>query len=456
MKVLVTSFRIAARAMNGNRLRTALITLGMGIGVTAVLAMVALATGAQSSVSSSVRSAGTTLIFVRSGNYTRGGEELHVATGLGSAHTLIPADADAIRAIPGVSQVSNLVKYRGWVARGATRQFTQAYGVEPSYFDAYGWDTAQGEFFKQADVASSGQVAVIGPTLRDELFGPDADPIGKNIEIYHRTFKIAGVIRAIEDEQRADIAYIPWTTLQKMLGIDYLQDITLSAEEAGTVTAISASIQKLLRARHHLDTPPTTPATGHLLGNQMPGASAGGGVPDDFTVKSQEAEALTKGLYTSVATFILANMPKVDDANMKEMSATLTRAGATMTALLAAIATIALVVGGIGIMNIMLIAVTERTREIGIRRAIGARARDIMTQFLVEAVSLGLTGALAGIGTGFLTAWLVTRLLQWPTSISLSSVMLAFGIAAATGIVFGYYPARRASRLNPIDALRYE
>src|SRR6185437_5537750 len=156
------------------------------------------------------------------------------------------------------------------------------------------------------------------------------------------------------------------------------------------------------------------------------------------------------------ATFILANMPKVDDANMKEMSATLTRAGATMTVLLAAIATIALVVGGIGIMNIMLIAVAERTREIGIRRAIGARSRDIMAQFLVEAVSLGLTGALAGIAAGFLAALLVTRLLQWPATISFESVMLAFGIAAGTGIVFGYYPARRASRLNPIDALRYE
>jgi len=455
MKVLVTSLRIALRAMNGNRLRTLLITLGMGIGVAAVLAMVALGTGAQSSVSSSVRTAGTTLIFVRSGNYTRGGEELHVATGLGAAHTLIPADADAIRAIPGISYVSNLVKYRGWIGYGASRQFTQAYGVDPAYFDAYGWDTARGKFFRKSDVDSSGQVAVIGPALRDELFGAGADPVGRNIEIYHRTFRVVGVIRAIEDEQQADVAFIPWTTLQKMLGIDYVQDITAAAEEAGTVTAISAEIEKLLRSRHHLDTKPSDPGAGTLFGNQMPSLS-GGGMPNDFTVKSQEAEALTKGLYTSVATFILANMPKVDDANMKEMSATLTRAGATMTALLAAIATIALVVGGIGIMNIMLIAVTERTREIGIRRAIGARSGDIMTQFLVEAVSLGITGALAGIAAGFLTALIVTRVLQWPATISVSSVMLAFGIAAATGIVFGYYPARRASRLNPIDALRYE
>jgi len=454
VRVLVTSFRIAARAMNGNRLRTGLIALGMGIGVAAVLAMVALGTGAQSSVSTSVRTAGTTLIFVRSGNYTRGGEDLHVASGLGAAHTLIPADADAIRGIPGISSVSNLVKYRGWVSSGPARQFTQAYGVEPGYFEAYGWDTARGRVFRRSDVQSSGQVAVLGPALRDELFGADVDPIGRDIEIYNRTFKVVGVMRAVEDEQQADVAFIPWTTLQKILGIDYVQDITVAAEEAGRVTDLTLAIQKLLRGRHHLDTRLAPSSARTLGGNQMPGMA--GGVPDDFTVKSQESEALTKGLYTSVATFILANMPKVDDANMKEMSATLTRAGATMTVLLAAIATIALVVGGIGIMNIMLIAVAERTREIGIRRAIGARSRDIMAQFLVEAVSLGLTGALAGIAAGFLAALLVTRLLQWPATISFESVMLAFGIAAGTGIVFGYYPARRASRLNPIDALRYE
>jgi putative ABC transport system permease protein len=454
VRVLVTSLRIALRAMNGNRLRTGLITLGVGIGVAAVLAMVALGTGAQSSVSSSVRAAGTTLIFVRSGNYTRGGEELHVASGLGAAHTLTPSDADAVRGIPGVSNVSNVVKYRGWIDYSATRQFTQVYGVDPAYFDAYGWDTHRGRFFDRSDVASSGQVTVIGPALRDELFGADVDPIGQDIRIYNRSFKVVGVIRSIEDEQQADTAFVPWTSLQKMLGIDYVQDITVSAAEAGTVTEISLAIQKLLRSRHHLDTQRPASGTAALPGNQMPGMAAG--VPDDFTVQSQEAEALTKGLYTSVATFILANMPKVDDANMKEMSATLTRAGATMTALLAAIATIALVVGGIGIMNIMLIAVTERTREIGLRRAIGARSRDIMAQFLVEAVSLGMIGALAGIGTGFVTARLVTRLLQWPASISFASVMLAFGIAAATGVVFGYYPARRAARLNPIEALRYE
>ncbi len=193
-----------------------------------------------------------------------------------------------------------------------------------------------------------------------------------------------------------------------------------------------------------------------LPGNQMPGGPGSYMVPDDFTVKTQAAEALTKGLYTSVAAFILANMPKVDQINMQEMAGTLNRAGATMTALLAAIATISLVVGGIGIMNIMFVSVTERTREIGIRRAVGARSRDILLQFLVEAATLGFCGGVAGITLGFLAALAITELLEWPATVSLGSVALAFGIAGAVGVFFGFYPARKAARLHPINALRYE
>ena len=179
-------------------------------------------------------------------------------------------------------------------------------------------------------------------------------------------------------------------------------------------------------------------------------------MPDDFTVKTQAAEALTKGLYTSVAAFVLANMPKVDQVNLEEMSGTLQRAGTTMTALLGAIAAISLVVGGIGIMNVMLVSVSERTREIGLRRAVGARRRDVLLQFLVEAVTLSCCGGVAGIVLGFAAAAVVTRVLEWPASVSPSAVALAFGIAAAVGVFFGFYPARRASRLDPIDALRYE
>jgi putative ABC transport system permease protein len=193
-----------------------------------------------------------------------------------------------------------------------------------------------------------------------------------------------------------------------------------------------------------------------VLGNQMPQGGAPGLVADDFTVKSQAAEALTKGLYTSVAAFVLANMPKVDEVNMAEMTSTLQQAGTTMTALLGGIAAISLIVGGIGIMNIMLVSVTERTREIGIRRAVGARARDVRMQFLVEAVALSLSGGIVGIVLGFVASGALTWLLDWPTALSGSAVVLAFGIAGAVGVFFGFYPAQRASRLSPIDALRSE
>ncbi|WP_334267998.1 ABC transporter permease [Edaphobacter sp. HDX4] len=187
------------------------------------------------------------------------------------------------------------------------------------------------------------------------------------------------------------------------------------------------------------------------LAGPMSGSSA-----DDFTVKTQASEALTKGLNTSVAAFILANMPQMDQVNMQEMSGTLNRAGQTMTALLAAIATISLIVGGIGIMNIMLVSVTERTREIGIRRAVGGRQYDVLMQFLAEAVTLGVAGGAFGIVLGYLASFAITQLLQWDATVSLGAVALSFGIAAATGVFFGFYPARRASKLNPIDALRFE
>ncbi|MDE3105198.1 MAG: FtsX-like permease family protein [Acidobacteriota bacterium] len=233
--------------------------------------------------------------------------------------------------------------------------------------------------------------------------------------------------------------------------------ITVSAEQAGDATRISQDIRTLLRTRHHLDNQPVQPAGSAALGGlQMPGAGSGGETPDDFTVKTQASEALTKGLNTSVAAFILANMPQMDQTNSQEMAGTLSRAGSTMTALLAAIATISLIVGGIGIMNIMLVSVTERTREIGIRRAIGARQRDVLQQFLVEAVSLSAFGGVFGIVLGFLAAVVITQVLGWPAEISVTAVALAFGIAGLTGVFFGFYPARRASRLSPIDALRYE
>ena len=232
----------------------------------------------------------------------------------------------------------------------------------------------------------------------------------------------------------------------------HLQTITVSIEQAGDASRIAEAITLQLRDRHGRGRKASS--TTGLGGNQLPGVT--GASVDDFTVKTQAAANVTKGLYTSVAAFALANMPKLDEITLQEMSSTLSRAGSTMTALLASIAAISLIVGGIGIMNIMLVSVTERTREIGLRLAVGARRRDVLVQFLVEAMVISLIGGLAGVVAGLLTARTLTAVLDWPTEVTAATVALAFGIAAAVGIGFGYYPARRASRLDPIDSLRYE
>ena len=449
----MNSLRIAVKALRVNKLRTGLAMLGMTIGVAAVLTMFALGTGAQQSVSSDVKSAGTTLITVRAGNFTRGGEESKIATGLGTATTLTLDDAEAIRGIKGVAHVSGVVRMRGWVEYGSQRNYGQVYGTDIEYPKMFDWSFDKGRFIKKGDVEDSTNVAVIGSAVRDALFG-DANPIGEMISIHGEQFKVRGVF-STSDEEQSQMVIVPYTSLQKLLGINYLQLIMVSSEQAGDASQVALDISPLLRSRHHLDDVKPVGETTGLGGLQSPGMG-GGATPDDFTVKTQASEALTKGLNTSVAAFILANMPQMDQVNLQEMSGTLSRAGQTMTALLAAIATISLIVGGIGIMNIMLVSVTERTREIGIRRAVGARSYDVLMQFLVEAITLGVAGGVLGILVGYLAAVVITTTLQWQATISFAAVALAFGIAAATGVFFGFYPAHRASKLNPIDALRFE
>jgi putative ABC transport system permease protein len=447
------SLRIAIKALKVNKLRTGLAMLGMTIGVAAVLTMFALGTGAQQSVSSDVKSAGTTLITVRAGNFTRGGEESKIATGMGTATSLSSQDAEAIHDIKGVAHVSGVTRMRGWVEYGSQRNYGQVYGVDVEYPKMYDWTFDKGRFFKKGDIEDSANVAVIGSAVRDALFG-DANPIGEIVTIHGQQFKVKGVF-STSDEEQSQMVIVPYTALQKILGINYLQLIVVSSEQAGDASHVAQDIAPLLRNRHHLDDTKPAGTSMALGGLQSPGMG-GSETPDDFTVKTQASEALTKGLNTSVAAFILANMPQMDQVNLQEMSGTLSRAGQTMTALLAAIATISLIVGGIGIMNIMLVSVTERTREIGIRRAVGARSYDVLMQFLVEAVTLGISGGVLGIVVGFLAAVIITTTLQWQATVSFSAVALAFGVAAATGVFFGFYPARRASKLNPIDALRFE
>ncbi len=452
--ILTKSLKIAIAAMKKNPLRTGLAMLGMTIGVAAVLTMFALGTGAQQSVSSEVKSAGTTLLFVRAGNFTKGGEEARIATGMGSANTLTAEDAAAIQALPGVAHASAVLHLRTWVNHNADRNFGQIYGVDVDYPKMFDWTLEKGRFLKSSEIRDADSVAVIGSALRDQLF-PGENPVGEDIQIHGQTFRIKGFFSSNDEDQNA-MAIVPYTTLQKLLGVSNINMVTVAAEQAGDASNIQKAIVPLLRERHHLDRAATKAPSGAFGLGGLQGAGAGGATPDDFTVKTQASEALTKGLNTSVAAFILANMPQMDQVNLQEMSGTLSRAGQTMTALLAAIATISLIVGGIGIMNIMLVSVPERTREIGIRRSVGARSRDVLMQFLVEAVTLGAAGGVLGILLGFVASLAITYLLQWPASVSFGAVVLSFGVAAATGVFFGYYPARRAARLNPIDALRFE
>jgi ABC-type antimicrobial peptide transport system permease subunit len=441
---LGVSIQIATRALGRNRLRTALTMLGVIIGVAAVIAMVALGSGARRSVERSLRSAGTNIILVSAGNFTRGGESMNIANGLGSATTLTVEDRDAIRAIPGVQHVAGGVRNRTWVRAPHRQFFGQVRGTDAVVAEVHGWTFLEGAF------PGGDDVAVLGRAAAAELFGEGFEAEGERVTIGGRAFTVAGVVRTA-DADSDETVFIPLAAAQALQSIRHLHTITVSVEQAGEATRIAGAITTLLRERHARG---RQAASGVGLGGlQGPGAA---GAADDFTVKTQAAANVTKGLYTSVAAFALANMARLDEVTLQEMSSTLARAGGTMTALLGSIAAIALIVGGIGIMNIMLVSVTERTKEIGLRLAVGARRRDVLVQFLVEALVLSLIGGVLGVLAGIATASGLTALLDWPTDVTLPTVALAFGIAAAVGVGFGYYPARRASRLDPIDSLRYE
>ncbi len=446
LRFLAVSTQLALRALQRNPLRTGLTMLGVVIGVAAVIAMVALGSGARGSVETSLKSAGTNIIQVSAGNYTRGGESMNIASGLGSATTLTVEDAGAIRGIAGVQHVAAGVRNRTFVKSPHRQFFTQVRGTHPSLADIHGWEWLGGRITDAADSA------VMGRGAARELFGEGFDPVGERITIVGRAFLVSGYFRT-SDADMDETVFVPLAAGQEMLDQRHLHTIMVSIEQAGDATRVAEDITTLLRDRHARGR--KTPTTAGLGGNQLPGVGSVSSV-DDFTVKTQAAANVTKGLYTSVAAFALANMPKLDQVTLQEMSSTLARAGSTMTALLGSIAAISLIVGGIGIMNIMLVSVTERTKEIGLRLAVGARQRDVLLQFLVEAMVLSLIGGAIGVGFGVVTARTLTAVLDWPTEISAMTLLSAFTIAAVIGVVFGFYPARRASRLDPIDSLRYE
>ena len=445
LRFVYVSTQIALRALRRNTLRTVLTMLGVIIGVAAVIAMVALGSGARGSVETSLKSAGTNIIQVSAGNYTRGGESMNIASGLGAATTLTTEDAEAIGRVAGVQHVAPGVRNRTWITSAHRRFFTQLRGVDPVLGEIHGWEWLGGAF------ASGVDAAVMGRAAARELFGEGFDPVGERITIGERAFVVSGYFRT-SDPDMDETVFVALPAAQAMLNARHLHTITVSVEQAGEATRVAGDITTLLRERHARGR--RAASTSGLGGNQLP--AGGGSAVDDFTVKTQAAANVTKGLYTSVAAFALANMPKLDEVTLQEMSSTLARAGTTMTALLASIAAISLIVGGIGIMNVMLVSVTERTQEIGLRLAVGARRRDVMLQFLVEAMVLSLIGGVIGVGAGVLAAQALTTVLDWPTQIAPLTIVAAFAIAAIVGVAFGYYPARRASRLDPIEALRFE
>jgi len=404
MSILMT-LRIALKALNRNKMRTILTMLGMIIGVGAVITMVALGRGAQATIEEQVKSAGTNLINVNAGNFSQGG----VRQGQGMSNTLMPADADAIRKLPGVQYVAAGANSRGQVIAGNQNWSTRIEGTEVDFPVIRVWPTKYGSFFTQQDVNTAAKVAVLGTVVAETLFGPDVDPTGQIIRIRNQPFKVLGVMASKGQgpfgQDQDDTIFVPYTTVQKKLqGMTHINNITISAESPDTAP-VAAAISETLRTMHKL--PP--------------------GEPDDFMVRTQE-----------------------------EIASVRTETTRTMTTLLAAIAGVSLLVGGIGIMNIMLVSVTERTREIGLRLAVGARGKDVLLQFLVEAIVISLFGGLLGIALGYALSDILERTLAWPTSIPPNAIGMAFGFAAATGVFFGFYPARKAAGLDPIEALRYE
>jgi putative ABC transport system permease protein len=405
---LLLTFRVAIRALGRNKMRSCLTMLGIIIGVGAVIANIAIGQGASSQVQASIANMGNNMLFVMSGSMNSGG----MRGGAGSSNTLTPEDADAVeRECPAVRAVSPAVRANGqlvfgnqnWVASSGIQ------GTNEKFPDIRAWPVATGEFFTDGDVRTAARVCVIGKTIADNLFAGN-DPVGQTMRIRNLPFRVIGVLNTKGQNQygqdQDDTVIVPYTTAQKkMLSITWINQIMVSAVSPSATFTAESQITELLRQRHKL----------------------GGNQDNDFFVRN------------------LTDVAELADQNSK-----------IFTNLLASIAGVSLLVGGIGIMNIMLVSVTERTREIGIRMAIGARSKAIRRQFLIESITLSVAGGVLGILVGVAAVFTISKTLNWPTLISPASIVAAVVFSAFVGIAFGYYPARKAAGLDPIDALRYE
>ena len=394
-------------ALTANKVRSGLTMLGIIIGISSVIAMVALGNGAQASIQASIQSIGSNLIIITPGAQRSFGGP---TSARGSAQTLTVADALAIKAgISNIDDVALDVSSRGQVTAKGTNSNTSITGTSPSYATVRNVTIDEGNFLSDSNIASASKVAVIGPTTRDDLFGVGSEGLGQTIKIKGVEFKVIGITKSKGGSgftNSDDVIYIPYTTAQHYLtGNEYLTEIDVSGLSADVTTQIQTDTTALLLARHNIKN--STQA--------------------DFSILNQSDIIATASSVTS-----------------------------TFTILLAAVAGISLLVGGIGIMNMMLTTVTERTKEIGLRKSIGAKRRDISMQFLIEAIALTFVGGVIGVILGTAIAFAVSSLGIIQAQVSISSVLLAFGVSAAIGIIFGWYPATRAAAMSPIDALRFE
>ena len=411
MKKLMSSMRIAFRALTMNKLRSALTMLGIVIGVASVIATVAIGSGATERIQQQIASIGSNIIIVLPGSTTSAGLRM----GTGNAVTLTEADArELVAQCPDVALVAPMVRGGAQVVYGNNNWATIIYGVTPDYLAIRDFSVVDGSEFTQQDVEGANKVALLGKTVVDNLFG-GAEPVGQVIRIKNVPFTVVGMLtpkgQSSQGQDQDDVILLPISTAKrKVIGInsanaDAVNTIMIQAKSGAQIPLAEEEAKALLRQRHHLQA-----------------AEA-----DDFTIR-----------------------------NLQELFAAQEASSGIMAMMLAAVASVSLVVGGIGIMNIMLISVRERTREIGLRQAIGAKTRDILTQFLVEAVTLSIAGGFVGILLGIGASALISRIAGWATAVGPGAVLLAVFFSALVGICFGYYPARKAAYLDPIEALRYE
>jgi putative ABC transport system permease protein len=400
------TLRIALRALARNKLRAFLTMLGIIIGVGAVIAMVAIGEGAKATIRAQIASLGTNVLIIMPGTSNQGG----VRAGFGIVNTLVDGDARAIvREVRAVAYVSPVLRRPEQLVAGNLNWGTLTQGVAPEFQQIREWQIAEGRFLHDGDMESAAKVIVLGETVVRNLFGND-DPIDAVVRIRNIPFRVVGVLapkgQTGQGTDQDDTVMIPYTTMQKrLMRITWLQSIVVKAVSAESVEEAEEQITSLLRQRHRI----------------------GAERDDDFNVR-----------------------------NLSDIAEAATTTARVMSVLLGSVASISLLVGGIGIMNIMLVSVTERTREIGIRMAVGARSRDIMLQFLVEAVVMAATGGVIGILLGIGSSEVLKEWAQWPTLIDPAIVAIAFLFSGAVGVFFGFYPAKKAANLDPIDALRYE